>query len=107
MKTKINTTNKMVQQLKQMSFFEQTMMGIAIFVATGGLAGGLLMWRSQEVQAQRIGAVEVRVDKMETNTITLREYVDLKEFLAIQFAETKELIRSTENKLDNHLEKGR
>lgn len=108
--TKIKQIITMVKKLKQLTFFEQIMSGIAIFVATSILGGGLLMWRSMAVQARDVESLKARTEKLENNSLTLREYVVLREDITRQFDEIKALMKSdrelwdmTNRKINKHI----
>lgn len=96
----------MVKKLKQLTFFEQIMSGIAISVAISILGGGLLMWRSMEVQAQQVSQIKQEVAYIKDNYVRN----DFKLYLDAQFSSIKELlmdnkddIREVNNKVDKHL----
>ena len=106
---KVKQLYTMVKKLKQLTFFEQIMSSIAIFVATSILGGGLLMWRSIAVQASDVESLKARTEKLENNSLTLREYVVLREDITSQFDEIKDLMKSdrelwdiTNRKINKH-----
>lgn len=103
---KVKQLYTMVKKLKQLTFFEQIMSSIAIFVATSILGGGLLMWRSIAVQGQQIETAKEELIYIKENYVKN----DFKLYLDSQFGSIKELIindreeiKEVNNKIDKHL----
>ena len=93
---KVKQLYTMVKKLKQLTFFEQIMSSIAIFVATSILGGGLLMWRSIAVQGQQIETANEELIYIKENYVSLGITIieDNVSWLhsAVSFTDTKSLV---------------
>ena len=100
----------MITKIQKMTYLQQILTGVGICIITGALGGALLDWRTQEVQGSKVSSLEYKVNKLEDNAITIREYIEFQKHMDSQFNQLKELIREEKvetdilsKRLDNHI----
>ena len=102
----------MIKKLQQLNLFQQIISGLGVFIVAGIISSSLTTWRTQEVQGSNIQDNRQRIEKLENTAITVREYLEFKDYMKSQFElnrillqENKTMIKEMNAKFDKHLQR--